>query len=481
MPSGRPPFMPHGVSVSEPSPMIAAALELVRRALDRNESDPVARSETPASLAERIDVSIGRAGLDDRAVAALLDLVADATPRTASARFLNQLFGGCDDAAVAGELLAVALNTSMYTFKAAGANVVIEREVTRHMAGLVGFERGEGVLCPGGSLANFSAIVMARNAAFPDARERGAGAAPGAIYSSALSHYSITKGAAMAGIGRANVRHIACDQRGRMLADSLEEAIERDINAGVRPVMINATAGTTVLGAFDPIAEIATIAERFGVWLHVDGALGMSVILSPAHRALLAGVERADSVAWNAHKLMTAPLTCSAILTREPGTLESSFSEDAEYLFQSDTADVNFGGRSIQCGRRNDALKLWAAWKRHGDDGFGRRIDRMFELARVAAGLLRDDPEFDLSREPESVNVCFEYRGVAGPQICERLRREARLVIGYGDVAGRKIIRMPMVNPDLSDDDVRAAIEEIRAAGRAIRDETQSPAPCAAG
>lgn len=465
--------------MSEPSPMIAAALELVRRALERNESDPVARNESPGALADRIDFSIGRSGLDDRSVAGLLDLVADATPRTGSTKFLNQLFGGRDDAAVAGELLAVALNTSIYTFKAAGANAVIEREVTRHMARLVGFERGEGVLCPGGSLANFSAMVMARNAAFPDAREQGVGAAPGAVYTSALSHYSITKGAAMAGIGRANVRLIACDARGRMLPDSLEEAVERDLDAGVRPVMINATAGTTVLGAFDPIPDIAEIAERFGVWLHVDGALGASVILSPAHRGLLDGIARADSVAWNAHKLMTVPLSCSVVLTREPGVLEGSFSEDAEYLFQSDTADVNFGGRSIQCGRRNDALKLWSAWKRHGDDGFGRRIDRLFELARLAADILRDDPDFVLVREPESVNVCFEYRGVPSPQICDILRRDARLVIGYGDVAGRKVIRMPMVNPDLTDGDVRTAIEEIRAVGAAVRAESPDPTPCA--
>lgn len=454
-----------GVPVHAPSPMIESALALVRRAIAREDEDPVVRYESAEDLTDRIDFTLPTDGLDDEVVSGLLDLIADATPRTASPRFLNQLFGGRDDAAIAGELLSVVLNVSMYTFKVAGANAIIERELTGHMAGLIGFDRGEGVFSPGGSMSNFTAILMARNESQPTVRQRGLDGAPMTLYTSAQSHYSISKGAAMAGVGRDSLRRVPCDARGRMIPEALGAMIERDRDAGFRPFMINATAGTTVLGAFDPIREIAAIARRAGVWLHVDGAMGAGMILSERTRGLLDGVELADSITWDAHKLMGAPLVCSVILTREPGLLQRNFDEDAEYLFQSDSADVNFGGRSLQCGRRNDALKLWALWKRHGDRGLGRRMDCLMGLARYAAGLVRAAPELTLIRDPESVNVCFTHRDAPSPALCEELRRRRALVVGYAEVDGRSVIRAPFVNPTLTEDDVRAAIDAVREIG----------------
>src|SRR5690606_12715482 len=160
--------------------------------LDRQTADPVAKFVTADDLARRIDFSLPQEGMPVEDVFALLDQVADATPRTSSPRFLNQLFGGCDDAAIAGELLSVALNTSMYTYKAAGANAIIERELTQHMARKVGFADGEGVFAPGGSMSNFTAIILARNEAQPTMRENGHNGDDMIIYTSDVSHYSIT-------------------------------------------------------------------------------------------------------------------------------------------------------------------------------------------------------------------------------------------------------------------------------------------------
>src|SRR5690606_15494221 len=132
---------------------------------------------------------------------------------------------------------------------------------------------------------------------------------------SAASHYSIRKAAGLAGLGRDGVRTVPVDAEGRMEPEALARMIEEDRATGVVPVMINATAGTTVLGAFDPLPAIADVAERARVWLHVDAAYGGSILLSPRHRGLLAGCERADSLTWDAHKLLNVPLTCSALLT----------------------------------------------------------------------------------------------------------------------------------------------------------------------
>ncbi len=226
--------------------------------------------------------------------------------------------------------------------------------------------------------------------------------------------------------------------------------------------MINATAGTTVAGAFDPLDEIADVAGKHGVWLNVDGALGGSVLLSRRHRHLAAGAERADSFVWNAHKMMGVPLPCSALLLARRGLLERHLNETADYLFQSEADELNPGTRSLQCGRRNDALKLWAAWQLHGDEGYERRIDRLFELAAHAARRIEDDPGLELVMPPESICVCFEAPGVSSAAICERLDDEGRLLVGHGQAGDRRAIRLVCVNPDLDESDLDTALAEIR-------------------
>jgi glutamate/tyrosine decarboxylase-like PLP-dependent enzyme len=223
-----------------------------------------------------------------------------------------------------------------------------------------------------------------------------------------------------------------------------------------------ATAGTTVLGAFDPVFALAPIAKRHGAWLHVDGALGSSLLLHPEHRDLIRGSELADSLAWNPHKMMGLTLTCSAILVRRPGLLHEAFNEHADYLFQSDDDELNLGTKSIQCGRRNDALKLWAAWKVHGDAGWAKRIDRQLGLARHAADKIDADPDLILTKRPHSINVCFEVAGKSSAEICERLNREGLAQVGHAVVEGRRVIRLVTANPDLLEEDIERFFADLK-------------------
>ncbi len=233
-------------------------------------------------------------------------------------------------------------------------------------------------------------------------------------------------------------------------------------------MMVNATAGTTVRGAFDPIREIAAVAREHGVWLHVDGALGASLVLCPARRDLVDGLELADSLAWDPHKMMGVPLQCSVLLVARAGALGGSLDETADYLFQAHPDELNPGHRSIQCGRRNDALKLWAAWLRLGDRGWDERIRRQLALARLAADKIAADPAFELVEPPPSINVCFEVRGRDSAEICDWLDREGRLKIGYGSVRGRRVLRLVCVNPDLEAADLDEILDEIRTAAGAL-------------
>ena len=455
-----PPSDPMTTSTDE---RLRRAFALLQAHLRREAEEPVVPYESAERLLARLDLSLDGTPVEDDRLFALLDALVAATPRTTTRRFFNQLFSGRDDFGVIGELIASFLNSSMYTFKAAGPQVLIEREITRRMAERVGFPSGEGVFVPGGSMSNLVGMVLARNAHRPAGRETGVEGPTLTAYASEVAHYSLPKNAGMLGLGRENVRRIAIDARGRMRPDALREAIAADRAAGRDPFLIVATAGTTVLGAFDPIDAVADVADEFGLWLHVDGALGGSVSFSERHRGLLEGSARAHSFTWNAHKMLGVPLPASVLLTREQGVLRANMDEEATYLFQDDDSAYEHGTMSPQCGRRNDALKFWASWKSHGDAGLAARVDRLFELARHAARRVESEDALVLTREPESVTVCFEVAGRRSEDVCERLRRQARSLVGYGIVDGRRVIRLAVVNGVIGPEDVDAFFDEVLA------------------
>jgi sulfinoalanine decarboxylase/sulfinoalanine decarboxylase/aspartate 1-decarboxylase len=452
------------------SPDQTALIEGVARIAERlfaaERDEPVAPFRTPAAMAEVLDLNIPAEGNTADAVLEELERIVLATPRTGSRRFFNQLFSGREPMAAAGEMLAALLNTTMYTYKVAGPHALIETALTRHMAGIIGYGSGEGIFSPGGSLANLAALVIARNHAGPGGRSGGVDGRTLTVYTSRDAHYSIRKACGMIGVGRDNLRGVPVDGRGRLDPDALDAMITGDRAAGRTPVAVVATAGTTVRAAYDPIGPIADVAERHGVWLHVDGAFGGSALLSRTHRHLVSGGERAESWTWDPHKLMGVPLTSSVLLTRERGVLAANFSEEADYLFQSDTDEYNHGRRSIQCGRRNDALKLWAAWKHLGDRGYEERIDRLFALAHYAAREIERRPGFTLTAEPEGVNVCFEVDGAESPAICETLRREQRAMVGHATVDGRSVIRVACANAAMTEADIDAFLDAVEAAAR---------------
>ncbi len=422
--------------------------ELVRTRLAHDRSAPARPLERADALGARLPLALdGRACAWPDAVALLRDVL-DATPSTSGPRFHNQLFGGRDPIAVLGDVASVLANVPMHTFKASGVQVLIERAVLRRMGELAGMPSGDGIVVPGGSLSNLAAMLLARNHAFPAAREHGLPGGPAAVYASEAAHYSVRKAAGILGLGRHAVRQVPVDPDGRMQPHALARMIDDDRAAGVVPVLVVATAGTTVLGAFDPLPALADVAERASVWLHVDAAYGGSVLLSPRHRHRLAGCERADSITWDAHKLLTVPLTCSVLLTRHPDACAQSLGEPASYLFQ-DGALLDPGIGSLQCARKNDALKLWLAWKHHGDEGLARRIDHLFDLAAHLVARVRAEPRLRLVRPPASLNVCFDVVGKDPRVVCHALWDRGLAQLGHALVDERPVVRWVLVDPAL--------------------------------
>lgn len=439
----------------------------VSELLEQEKADALSKYQSPYEAKHLVNLEIPVSGIGEQVYSQLRRIVM-ATPRTSSHRFFNQLFGGRVTSATIADMLTTALNNSMYTYKAAGIQILVEQVVIDALKHLVGFHDGEGIFAPGGAISNLAAMIVARNEAQNSVRDRGISGSCFTAYTSDQSHYSIQKNAGIIGCGRDNVRIIPSDNAGKMRVDILRTQITEDRQQGCVPYLINATAGTTVLGAIDPIADIVDVAREHNVWCHVDGAWGGSMLLSSEYRTPLDACADADSFVWNVHKMMGVPLQASVILIRAKGKLKKHFSEQADYLFQSEEDDYNPGMRSIQCGRRNDALKVWAAWQYYGHEGYERRVNIQMELAIHAVENITTDAALRLCMMPESPIVCFQVRGAPSKRICAEMDRQGIAKIGYGHFKGEDYIRLVCVNPDLTFDDIDHLIEQTKRVGDSL-------------
>jgi sulfinoalanine decarboxylase/sulfinoalanine decarboxylase/aspartate 1-decarboxylase len=334
----------------------------------------------------------------------------------------------------------------MYTYKVAGPQVGIEQEIIRQSCNIIGYgDQSNGTFPTGGSMSNYMALIMARDAKDPNCRSKGM-SMPMVIYTSKESHYSNAKNASFAGIGKNNIRYIDADSTGRMIPEKLEEQIIIDLREGLVPAYVNATAGTTVLGAFDPIDSIADITEKYKIWLHVDGAYCGSVIFSEKYKYLVKGIERSNSFSYNAHKMLGTPLTCSIILVNDKKRLHDSFSNEADYLYQTDGDDFNLGKTSFQCGRRNDALKFWTLWKSVGTNGLEKIVDQQFDLAEIAREYVRKHPDYTLYSYDDSISICFNYQDIDPSTLCTLLYENQITVVGFGAFENETFVRLVTVN-----------------------------------
>uniref|UniRef100_A0A8C9UBR0 Glutamate decarboxylase 3 n=1 Tax=Scleropages formosus TaxID=113540 RepID=A0A8C9UBR0_SCLFO len=425
--------------------------------------------------------------------------------KTGHPRFFNQLSSGLDIIGMAGEWLTSAANTNIFTFEISPVFILMEEVLLKKLREKVGWPpvEGDGVFCPGGSMSNLYSILLARYSYFPEVKMHGMAVIPRlALFTSEhvipdilvaelpqtdrlpgrlckCSHYSIRKAAGVLGIGIENV----------FLCVKLTPQTLLCSSQGLVPFYINATAGTTVYGAFDPLNEIAEICERHGLWMHVDAAWGGGLLMSRKHAGKLQGIERASSVTWNPHKMMGVPLQCSVILMRQKGLLQDCNQLCAEYLFQPDKHyDVAYdtGDKSIQCGRHVDVFKLWLMWKAKGSEGFGSQVNQCLENADYLFNKLENRADFELvfKNKPEHSNVCFWYiphslrkmsRGLewnkklheVAPKIKTKMMEEGMVMVGYQPLGEKpNFFRCVFSNPATTREDVDFLVDEITRLGQ---------------
>jgi aromatic-L-amino-acid decarboxylase len=322
---------------------------------------------------------------------------------------------------ILGEMLIATLGQNPMLWRTSPIGTELEEVVVDWLRQALGLPEGfDGLLTDTASTSTLIALAAAREASGADVAARGLAGRPdlGAglrVYASAEAHSSVEKACMTLGLGRSALVRIPVDDRFELVPSALAEAIAADRAAGLRPIAVIATLGTTSSTSVDPVAAIADIAEREGLWLHVDSAYAGVVAMLPDRRAPFEGWERADSIVVNPHKWLFTPLDASLLLTRRMDQLRAAFSLVPEYLRTLDRVSPvrDYNEFTPQLGRRFRALKLWIQLRWFGLEGLRRRIERHIELATGFTATIDADPDWERLAPMPFATVCFRWRPAA--------------------------------------------------------------------
>lgn len=437
-------------------------------------AEPVASAGSPEALARLVAGGLPAAGRPLGEVAdELRDVVLAARARTDHPRFFAFVPSPVSPVAWLADALTSVHNPHLGARRQAEGPGAIEAALIRWLGQAIDLPEGAGGLfVSGGSMANLAAVVAARDAKLaPEAR------AEGVAYVSAESHVSIARALRIAGLLGRQIRVTPVDAALRMDPRALAGQIAADRAAGLTPFLVVATAGSTNVGAIDPLPELAEIAARDDLWLHVDGAYGASIALSPAKRPLLAGIERADSVAWDAHKWLFQTYGTGMLLARDPARLAASFGVEAAYLDDAGSDGPDFWDLGPELTRPARALKLWLTLQVMGLDAVGAAIEHGFRLAEAAERAVRATPDWAIATPAQLGVVTFRYAPAAlPPEAAEdamrgaaaRLLAEGFAAVGATRVAGRPALRICALHPEATEADMAETIRRLDAHARAL-------------
>ena len=315
------------------------------------------------------------------------------------------------------DLIASTLNANVTSWRSGPAATEIERVVVRWLGALIGFsESAHGLLTSGGSMANTTALLIAqRNKTTADVSRVGLWnqQGPMTVYASEEVHMSIPKAADILGLGRDQVRTVACDDRFRLDVRALRERLNQDQRNGLRPFCVVASAGTVNTGAVDPLRAVAQVAREFGLWFHVDGAYGAPGSLDPGKRPLFAGLELADSVSLDPHKWLYVPLDAGCLLVRDEAAARKAFTAgEADYIkvHEEDAGEAfAFWDYGMELSRRFRALKIWMTLRYYGSRRIAEAIADDNALAQYLAERVEAAEDFELLAPVELSICCFRY------------------------------------------------------------------------
>ncbi len=371
--------------------------------------------------------------------------------------------------AVLGDWIATGYNFFGGAWVVAPGPTTLELTVLDWFREWLGMPKGAGgLLTSGGSTATLTAVVAARHAMCDDP----ARLAKAVLYTSDQAHSSVTRAAWIAGLPRDHIRAVPVDGEWRMKPDELQKAITQDRNAGLLPVAVVASAGTTNTGAVDPLVAIADLCKREGLWFHVDAAYGGFTVLTDHGRRMLDGIGLADSITLDPHKWLFVPFECGCLMVKDPARLRQAFHILPEYLEALDTAaeEVNFADLGEQLSRYSRAFKVWLCVQYYGTEALGGAIEQGIRNAEIAEELIRQAPELEILSPARLGILCFRARGTGDAatldalnhRILQRVNDNARYFISTTRLNGALALRICTPGFRTTPDDIKGLVQEIR-------------------
>jgi glutamate/tyrosine decarboxylase-like PLP-dependent enzyme len=436
----------------------------------------VYRHTSSREIRSGLDATLPTKGTDfDQLLKVFRETIAPFSRQNAHPRMFGYVQSPGTTIAAFADLLASTLNANLTVWRSAPAPVELERLTIDWIRQILGFNaEAGGLFVSGGSMANLIAIAMAR-------QTKGCSSGRLRIYASSETHFSIEKAAALLGIGRENVCHVAVDERFKIRVDDLVAKIGADLEAGYVPFCVVANAGTVNTGVVDPLAEIRETAHHFQLWMHVDGSYGAFAVLADSARKLFAGMEQADSVALDPHKWLYLPVDVGCVIYRDPEAARAAFAHEAEYTRMfGEEADEAFvcWDYGPELSRRFRALKVWILLKGVGLDRLSEAIESNLACARHLESMVRASDDFEMAAPVELSIFCFRY--VPGrlrnespkaidafnERLLVALQRDGSSYLSNATLGGRFALRGCVLNYRTTLRDMEILLDDLRRVAR---------------
>ncbi|MCF6275192.1 MAG: aminotransferase class I/II-fold pyridoxal phosphate-dependent enzyme [Robiginitomaculum sp.] len=459
---------------------VLVALETYRSDSEAGNSH-VLKQKPPAQLSSEMGLAkwIRTGGLNAANVGAFLNPYLEHSQHMHHPGFIGHQVAVPHEGAAIADMVHGVINNPMAVYEMGPTASVIERVVVNWMlekcgwfsGAIDGFEpnpnNGAGVLTHGGSLANLTAVLAARAHATPNAWRDGT---PDdlAIIAPAATHYSLARAVSIAGFGQNAIRYAPVNGLEVLQPEKLEQTFLQAQNDGQKVFMVSANACTTATGLYDPIDEVAEFCERHNLWLHVDGAHGASALLSDKERHLMRGINRADSLTWDAHKMMRTPALCAAILFKDQKSMAGTFHQDASYIFYGTEDQIGFdvGPYAVECTKSALGAKLFWVLAMEGEKAMGRFVEKQYKDTRAFYELINAQGDFTCPYRPEANILCFKYDGVddneAQLALREKILKRGSFYITTAEINGVRYLRLSVMNPLTSVETIEELLAEIR-------------------
>jgi len=465
-------------------------LRLLTRYLESAQAGhgPVVRLPPLAEIESDLGLCRGVAPqrLDDAGFLAFLSRYLNRTVRMQHPGYLAHQVAVPHDASALADLINGVTNNGMAIYEMGPGAVAVEMAVLDWMLALVGWPRLErpgenhaqgpfagGVLTHGGSLANLTALLAARAAVVPLAWTGGNLGGDLAVLASPEAHYSISRAVGIMGLGTDAVLPVAADERQVIRPDGLPAAAARVRRSGRKIMALVASACSTGPGLYDPLEEIGQWCREEGVWFHVDAAHGAAALLSPRLEGRLRGLNMADSIIWDAHKMLRTSALCAAVLVRDGARLDGAFRQKASYIFnEGENPGVDLISRTVECTKAPLGLKVLLTLLLTGEDGLRGYVERQYDLTLRFHDIINNRPGFSCPFPPEANILCFRAPGdnAAQLRIRARLLAAGRFHLSSTEICGRRYLRMTVMGPQTGEDvvhDMLAAVEKLCAESEA--------------